>query len=146
MTLGYAQIRKTMPIAVSPKATAASGSSRSMAASVPRTRLPQTAKSPALQSRNESCPGCRSRAWMPSPNQRQRQRDEDGHKKQPAHHGKRQADIILPVEQYPRRQCEPGHEPNRTRIEFWMQMIEDGFVMGDKFPGHRSVSPCCFGI
>ena len=49
-----AQIRKTIPIAVNPNATAASGSSMSIAACEARSLLPQTAKSPMRQSWNET--------------------------------------------------------------------------------------------
>ena len=58
----YEQIRYTMPIAVRPNATAASGNSKSMAASVPRSRPPHTAKSPDRQSWNEIASGCGSLA------------------------------------------------------------------------------------
>src|SRR5439155_1942053 len=47
-----AQIRKTIPSAVRPNATAARGSNMSIAASVLRSLLPQTAKSPIFHSRN----------------------------------------------------------------------------------------------
>jgi len=54
----FAQIKKTIPNAVRPNATAARGNNMSIAACMPRSLLPQTAKSAIFQSRNEICSRC----------------------------------------------------------------------------------------
>src|SRR5438552_15617505 len=58
----FAQIKKTIPNAVRPNATAARGNNMSIAACMPRSLLPQTAKSAIFQSRNEIVSGCLWRA------------------------------------------------------------------------------------
>jgi hypothetical protein len=88
----------------------------------------------------------RIRRAMPSQHQRQRQRNEYGNKQQDADHGERQANVILPIEQDPGRQREPDHKGDRAGIDPRMELVEDRFVMGSKFPGHRVDLPYSFGI
>jgi hypothetical protein len=108
---------KTMPIAVIPKATAASGSKRSIAA------YPSAhAAAPDCEIARAPIPQRGSvrvrwlRRTMAAPDQRQRQRNEDGNEEKQADNGQRQADVVLAVEQYPGGQREPRDESNRARV------------------------------
>jgi hypothetical protein len=47
---------------------------------------------------------------------------------------------LLRSEQHPGNQREPGDEADCGVVDSGMKMIEDGFVMGDKFPVMAALS------
>jgi len=107
----------------------------SMAACVPRSVLPQTAKSPMLLDLFR-VPSIGHLVLLP--NQRQRPGKQHGHQKQRADNGQRKPDVVLAIENQPRRNGKPGDEADRGPVDVWMKLIEDGSVVGDKFPGQES--------
>lgn len=52
--------------------------------------------------------------------------------------GERKANVVLAVEQYPCRQSKPGDKTDGGRVDVRVKLVEDGFVVGDKIPGHDS--------
>ena len=81
-----------------------------MTASDPRRRASPDSKVAGAPVAERDRTGTRIVGVMPSPDLCQRQRDEHGNEEQHADHHERQANVILPIKQYPGRQREPGHE------------------------------------
>ena len=71
------------------------------------------------------------------PNQGQRPRKKDRNQKQHADHGERQPDVVLAIEQDPRRKSEPGDEAYRGLVDGRMKLIKNRPVVRDKFPVHE---------